>query len=103
MTKVRESRLNRQANDVEENPGPTIFDAIDPTRTICTDYSQGNEAHFAENAGKQCAAMSLAAISYHHIEDINLWTSSTLNNILTTGNNLYISIRCSVQTNDYLL
>ena len=29
-----------------------------------------NEAHFAENAGKQCAAMSLAAISYHHIEDI---------------------------------
>ena len=70
MTKVRESRLNRQANDVEENPGPTIFDAIDPTRTICTDYSQGNEAHFAENAGKQCAAMSLAAISYHHIEAI---------------------------------
>ena len=47
--------------------------------------------------------MSLTAIIYHHIEDINLWTSSTLNNILTTGNNLYISIRCSVQTNDYLL
>ena len=47
--------------------------------------------------------MSLTAIIYHHIEDINLWTSSILNNILTIGNNLYTSIRCSVQTNDYLL
>ena len=47
--------------------------------------------------------MSLPAIIYHHIQDMNLWTSSTLNNILTIGNNLYISIRCSVRTNDYLL
>ena len=46
--------------------------------------------------------MSLTAIIYHHIQDMNLWTSSTLNNILTIGNNLYISIRCSVRTNDYL-
>ena len=95
--------LIRQANDVEENPGPTIFDVIDATRTICADYSQGNEALFGVNAGKQCVAMSLTAIIYQHIQDINLWTSSTLNNILTIGNNMYISIRCSVQTNDYLL
>ena len=95
--------LIRQANDVEENPGPTIFDVIDPTRTICADHSQGNEALFGENAGKQCVAMSLTAIIYHHIQDINFWTSSNLNNILTIGNNLYISIRCSVRTNDYLL
>ena len=95
--------LIRQGNDVEENPGPTIFDVINPARTICADYSQGNEVLFGENAGKQCVAMSLTVIIYHHIEDINLWTSSTLNNILTIGNNLYISIRCSVQTNDYLL
>ena len=27
----------RQANDVEENPGPTIFDIIDPTTTVCAD------------------------------------------------------------------
>ena len=47
--------------------------------------------------------MSLTAIIYRHIQDMNLWTSSTLNNILTIGNNLYISIRCSVRTNDYLL
>ena len=93
----------RQANDVEENPGPTIFDIIDPTTTVCADYSQGNELLFGENAGKQCVAMSLSAIIYHHIEDVNLWTSSTLNNILGIGNNLYTSIRYSVRINDYLL
>ena len=70
---------------------------------MCAEYSQGNEALFGENGGKQCVAMSLTAIIYHHIEDTNLWTSSTFNNILTIGNNLYVSIRCSVQTNDYLL
>ena len=70
---------------------------------ICADYSQGNEELFGENAGKQCVALSLTAIIYHHIECINLWISSTLNNILTIGNNLYISIRCSFQTNGYLL
>ena len=40
--------LIRHANDVEENPGPTIFDIIDPTRTASADYSQGNEALFGE-------------------------------------------------------
>ena len=49
--------------------------------------------------GKQCVAMSLTTVVFHHIEDINFWTSSTLNNILTIENDLYmyISIRCSVQ------
>ena len=53
--------LIRQANDVEENPGPTIFDIIDPTFTVSADFSQGNEALFGVNAGKQCVAMSLTA------------------------------------------
>ena len=84
--------LIRQANDAEENPGPTIFDIIDPMRTVSADYSQGNEALFGENAGKQCVAMSLTAIIYHQIEHVCHWTSSTLTNILTIGNNPYISI-----------
>ena len=49
---------------MEENPGPTIFDIIDPMRTVSADYSQGNETLFGENAGKQCVAMSLTAIIY---------------------------------------
>ena len=93
----------RQANDGEENPGPTIFDVINPIRTVSANYSQGNEALFGKNAGKQCVAMSLTAIIYHQIEHINVWTSATLNNILTIGNNPYNSIRYSVQANDLLL
>ena len=45
--------LIRQANDVEENPVPTIFDIIDPTTFVSTDSSQGNEAIFGVTAGKQ--------------------------------------------------
>ena len=45
--------------------------------------------------------MSLTAVIYHHIEDINFWSSPSLNNIRTIENNLYMYI--SVQTNDYLL
>ena len=36
--------------------------------------------------------MSLTAIICHQVEHISKWTSSTLNNILTMGNNLYVSI-----------
>ena len=79
---------------------------LQATRTICANYSQGNQVLFGENAGKQCVTMSVtAAVIYHHIEDINFWTSSTLNNIFTIANNLYMYIsvvRWSVQTNDYL-
>ena len=68
--------LRRQAkkNDVEENPGPTIFDIIDPTTTVSADSIQGNETLLGVNAGKQCVAMSLTSIIYHQIQDISLWT-----------------------------
>ena len=48
--------LLRMANDVEENPGPTVFDIIYPSETICADFSQGNIRQFGQNAGKQCVA-----------------------------------------------
>ena len=75
---------------------------MDPTRTISADYSQGDEV-FGENAGKQCVGMSLGAIIYHHLEHNSLLEVFNINRILTIGNTLYTSIRCSVQTNDYLL
>ena len=67
-------------------------DFLQATRAICANYSQENQVLFGENAGKQCVTMSLTAVIYHHQEDINFWTSSTLNNILTIGNNLYMYI-----------
>ena len=42
--------------------GPTIFDIIDSTRTLCADYSQGNEELFGESAGKQCHLLLLFII-----------------------------------------
>ena len=53
--------LLRMANDVEENPGPTIY-VVDPSKTICADFSQGNTKKFRQNAGKQCVVMYLTAI-----------------------------------------
>ena len=57
--------LLRMANDVEENPGPTVYDVVDPNKTICAEFSQGNVKKFRQNAGKQCVAMSLTAIIYN--------------------------------------
>ena len=72
--------LLRMANDVEENPGPTLYDIVDPSKTICADFSQSNARKFRQNAGKHCVvAMSLT-------------DSSFLNKILCIGNNLYTYI-----------
>ena len=74
--------LIRQANDVEENPGPTIFDIIDPTTFVSADSSQENEAIFGVNAGKRCVAMSPTAIIYHQIQDNSTLNNSTLITLL---------------------
>ncbi|CAB3992941.1 ATP-dependent DNA helicase PIF1 [Paramuricea clavata] len=91
------------ANDVEENPGPTTCDVVDPTKTICADFSQGNTKKFQQNAGKQCLAMSLTAIIYSHITNANAWDSTVLNSILCAGNNLYSFISNSVNKSYLLL
>jgi hypothetical protein len=91
------------ANDVEENPGPTIYDVVDPTKTICADFSQGNTKKFRQNSGKQCLAMSLTAIIYNHITNANTWDSTILNSILCAGNNLYSFISNSVNKSYLLL
>ncbi len=91
------------ANDVEENPGPTVYDVVDPNKTISADFSQGNGRKFGQNAGKQCVAMSLTAIVHSHITNINSWDFSFLNFILHAGNNLYTCISSSINKNFLLL
>ena len=94
--------LLRMANDVEENPGPTLYDIVDPSKTISADFSPSNARKFRQNAGKQCVAMSLTAIVQTQIKDITTWDSSFLNKILCIGNNLYTYIHNSIGK-DYLL
>ena len=59
--------LSRMANDVEENPGPTIY-VVDPSKTICADFSQGNTKKFRQNLGKQCVVMKkqILMCGIHH-------------------------------------
>jgi hypothetical protein len=84
------------ANDVEENPGPTVYDVVDPSQTICADFSQGNTGKFRENAGKQCVAMCLTAVLHNQQKNIAEWDSSFLNVILCAGNGLYSCISSSI-------
>ena len=50
-------------------------------------------------------AVTVAAVIYYQIEHISEWTFSTfkLKFFLTIGINQYVSMRYSVQANDYLL
>ena len=59
------------ANDVEVNPGPTGYDVVDPSKTICAHFSQDNMKEFGQSVGKQCLSMSLTAIVYDHITNVN--------------------------------
>ena len=47
---------------VEENPALTVYDVVDPSKTICADFNQGNTRTFRQNTGKQCVTTSLIAI-----------------------------------------
>ena len=51
---------SKLSGDIETNPGPFVVDA---SKTIHAPYSQGNSVVFGPNAGKQCVAMSLIAIT----------------------------------------
>lgn len=93
--------LLRLSNDVETNPGPTVYDIVDPTTTICADFNQGDRL-FGFSAGKQCVAMSLTAIVYNQLQTVSTWNSTSLNTILTHGNSLYIYISNLIGTrNDF--
>ena len=71
-------------SDIEKNPGPT---QIDPSKTICAPYSQGNVDVFGSYAGRQCVAMSLCALIYNSNKQIT--ESQDLIQIMNIGNELY--------------
>lgn len=48
--------------DIEKNPGPV---SVVPSKTLHAPYCQGNVAVFGQNAGQQCAAMSLCRLIYN--------------------------------------
>ena len=93
--------LLRLSNDVETNPGPTVYDIVDPTTTVCADFSQGDR-RFGFSAGKQCVVMSLTAVVYNQLQNVSTRNSCSLNTVLASGNSLYIYISNSI-CKDFLL
>ena len=58
-------RLLRLCNDIKENPQPaTLYKLLIHVKTIFSDFSQGNQIKFEENAGKQCVAISIRTVIY---------------------------------------
>ena len=70
------------------NPGPPIY--VDPNKTIAAPYSQGNELAFGQNAGQQCAAMSLCSLIYNNKQGIS--SANDLIQIMNIGNQCYSSL-----------
>lgn len=81
--------LNKLCNDIETNPGPVIH-YVEPSQTITAPYSQANIMVFEDNAGQQCVAMSLCALVYHEMKEID--TPDDLKQIIHIGNELYSSL-----------
>ena len=75
--------LLRMANAVEKIYGPTIYDVVDPSKTIWADFSRKVQKSFEKiRTSKQCLVVSLTAVIYNHITNANAWDSTVLNSIL---------------------
>ena len=55
--------LLRMANNVEENTGPTIYGVVDPSKTICPDFSHGN----TKNLDKMLVTMCSYVFDFNNI------------------------------------
>ena len=53
------------------NAGPSINN-VNPTLKVKAPYSQGDIIVFGANAGQQCVAMSLCALIYNNVKEINI-------------------------------
>ena len=76
------------STDIETNPGPIFH--VDPSKTICAPYSQGNQVIIGETAGQQCLSMCLCALIYNKKQGIS--SSPDLIQIMNIGNELYSNL-----------
>ena len=83
------------STDIEKNPGPSVN--VDATKTIHAPYCQGNVVVFGENAGQQCVAISLFALTYSKIRRIT--SVDGMIEIMTVGRTTYIVVCDCLQDN----
>lgn len=59
---------------------------------------------FEDNAGTQCVAICLSGLAYHKLKSALSWTTSDIDQVLMTGDELYTYLQRSSSINDrYLL
>ena len=80
------------STDIEKNPGPSVW--VDTTKTIHAPYCQGNVVELGENAGQQCAAMSLCSLINSKITKITVHCTSVddMTQVKIVGIQLYSSL-----------
>ncbi|XP_061173536.1 uncharacterized protein LOC133182702 [Saccostrea echinata] len=67
-------------------------------------FHQGCSDLFGFSSGKQCVANALSSIIFSKVKIQNVWSSSDIDRILTTGNELYGYLQASSTVqNEYLL
>ena len=60
----------------------------DYVRCVQGSFHQG-DSHFGDNAGRQCVAMSLAAMVMHKRNSVMTWTFQQVDDVVVSGDNLY--------------
>ena len=85
--------------DNEKNPGPSVY--VDATKTIHAPYCRGNVAVSGENAGQQCAAMSLCVLIYSKVRKIA--SVDDMIQIMIVDNQLYSSLSLLVRQSVLML
>jgi len=65
--------LSKEVNDVENNPGPAVFNNTNPTTTVSAGHKSRNwQKHTLVNIGKQCVAnyvYLIIVLIYNNKED----------------------------------
>ena len=58
---------------------------------VCGSIHQGHEQFSIHSRGKQCSFMSLSALlTARNIPDLLDWNSTTIDNVLMQGDNMYL-------------
>uniref|UniRef100_A0A9J8ADG0 ATP-dependent DNA helicase n=1 Tax=Cyprinus carpio carpio TaxID=630221 RepID=A0A9J8ADG0_CYPCA len=85
------------ANETEEISASTLK-LRESISSIRGSFHQGDRKF--KWPGKQCVAISLAAIAMHSVHSVFSWESKDLDNVVNTGDSLYSSLRQSGSISD---
>ena len=84
-------RGKRQGKAVSYNYFSVLIAMSNISLFACGSIHQGHERFSNVSRGKQCAFMSLSALSSGRVFPVQQWTSKTVDNILLKGDRTYLN------------